>query len=64
MYVNTITNLEAFNAEITPLVSDNNVMANLSPLSRPVKVLVEIPVVPKGRLPNDPGEIEIVKSLF
>jgi len=62
MYINTITNLESLNAEIAPLVSNNDMITNVSPLGRSIKVLIQIPIIAESRLPNDPGQIQIVES--
>src|SRR4029077_1492341 len=56
--------LVARNAEITALVSDNNLVSDPSPLSRAVKTLIDPPIEPKCAFTHKSLEGQVVKAFL
>lgn len=56
--------LIALDAQITAIVSDNNLVSSLSPLSRAVKALIDPSIEPKGGCSYNTTEREVLKALF
>ena len=54
---NAVVDLITFNPEVTPIVADNNVVANVLPLHRGVESLVKDSVKPKGGSPNNSAKL-------
>ncbi len=48
----TIVNLVTFYSKITTVISSNNVVSKLFPLSRCVKSLIDVAIKPKSSFPN------------
>lgn len=61
---NPVRNLVVGNAEVTPHVPNDNFVTEHSPFSGLVKILVQIPVKPKGVLSNSTMQLQIMEPVF
>lgn len=63
VYQDFIEDLVILDTQITTIVSGDYVMANLSPLGRPIEPLVNVSVETKRRGPDRPWQSKVSKAL-
>jgi hypothetical protein len=57
-------NLIPFNAQVAAIVSRDDVMPNISPLSRGIELLVDVTIEPEGRFANSSVKNEVLEPIF
>lgn len=62
--VEATMNVESFDAQITTLISDDDVAANVSPLGRGVELLVHPSVEPEGGLTDLAVKCEVLEAVL
>jgi hypothetical protein len=64
MDIDPVVDLVIVDAQITTIVSDNNVIAYLAPLSGPIKLLVEVSVEAECHFADLAAQGEIFETIF
>lgn len=64
MNIEPTVDLEAGHAQVTTLITNDDLVSNASPLSGRVELLVHVSVEAEGLVSNNSSEREILKALF
>src|SRR5690606_34519522 len=60
----SIVNIEPVCAQVASLISDDNKASYISPLTRSIETLIQVPIEPKSRPSNSAAKSEVLKPLF
>ena len=64
VYDDLVVDLVTFTTQIQTFVPCNNMLSNLSPLSRDIELLVDVSIEPEGRRADDTTKLKICEPLF
>jgi len=59
-----LMNIVTFDAKITAIVSDDDMIANITPLSRNVELLIDVSIETEGRLADCAAESQVLEAIL